>query len=131
MTDMLKDLAEVVRLLQSADSKSWPDDQADWEDFNSTAADFFRTHAAEIEAMARENEVLRNERSFERKKFDQAVKVLSSIHAVIYPRIFDVNGQRYAFHSPIIHEQMQALSDRIRAIPGEIAAMRSAKEDGE
>lgn len=121
MTDLIKDLAEVVR--QLTHNVSSIDEQ------NARAANFIRTHAAEIEAMARENEVLRNERSFERKKFDQAVKVLSSIHAVIYPRIFDVNGQRYAFRSPFIHEQMQALSDRIRAIPDEIAAMRSAKED--
>ena len=75
-------------------------------------------------------EAANREKRGEREKFNRAVKVLSGIYAVIYPRIFDVNGKRYAFHSPIIHEQMQAFSVRIRAIPDEIAAMHDSAREG-
>jgi hypothetical protein len=36
------------------------------------------------------------------------------------------DGRVFAFNSPDAHEQMQGLSDRIRAIPDEIASVDGA-----
>ena len=59
-----------------------------------------------------------------RAGIDSAVRILTGIHAVIYPRIVELDdGRKFAFNSPHLHEQMQALSDRIRAIPDELAAI--------
>jgi hypothetical protein len=79
--------------------------------------------ATMLERMASENKALRYERDVARAKFDRTVKILVGIHNLISPPIQEVNGKRYQFRSPIIEEQMQALSDRIRAIPDEIAVV--------
>lgn len=59
--------------------------------------------------------------------YECAVKILTSIHALLYPPIVtDANGQTWKFKSPVSEEQMQELSDRIRAIPDELAALDAA-----
>jgi hypothetical protein len=76
--------------------------------------------------------VLRHERDVARASYDHAVKVLTGIHALLYPPAFKrEDGVSFVFHSPHVHKQMQALSDRIRAIPDEIAAAPAAQDQGE
>ena len=59
--------------------------------------------------------------------YERAVKILTSIHALLYPPLVtDANGQTWKFKSPVSEEQMQELSDRIRAIPDELAALDAA-----
>ncbi len=57
-----------------------------------------------------------------RAQRDHLVKILSGIHMLLYPtRMTDSEGRTWEFRSPMVHEQIQELSDRIRAIPDEIA----------
>ena len=59
--------------------------------------------------------------------YERAVKILTSIHALLYPPVItDANGQTWKFKSPFSEDQMQELSDRIRAIPDELAALDAA-----
>jgi hypothetical protein len=39
------------------------------------------------------------------------------------------DGREMRFNSPYLHEQMQAISDRIRAIPDELAAIAAMRGD--
>ena len=71
-------------------------------------------------------EALRDERDHARECRERAVQVLAGIHALLYPpKHTNAVGVTFKFHSPYVHEQMQALSDRIRAIPGEMFNIRS------
>ena len=73
-------------------------------------------------------EVLRHERDHARRCYDGAVKTLAGIRALLYPPPHtNAEGVTFVFHSPHVHEQMQALSDRIRAIPNEISTIGSTK----
>lgn len=66
------------------------------------------------------------ERDHARQCLDNAVQLLVGIHALLYPpRTTDSKGATFVFHSPHVHEQMQELSDRIRALPDEVAAIRA------
>lgn len=125
MTDMLKDLAEVVRLIQSADSKSWPDDQADWEDFNSAAANFIRTHAAEIEADKRDAE--RQADALQRIKQWSEAYPLSVFPEPDFARAAEVLSAAGMTLDAISASNMRHVITRVQAIAD--AAMRSAKED--
>lgn len=63
------------------------------------------------------------ERDHARSRFDNAIKLLTGIHALLYPPVTkDANGQSWAFRPKNLdpHEIMQELSDRIRALPDEI-----------
>lgn len=99
-------------------------------DWRMTAAEI----SAEYTRMADENERLRkrlyvNEIEYAATQFryGRAVNILSGIHALLYPpTVTDDDGNRWAFRSPILHEQMQALSDLIRAIPDEITAIEAS-----
>jgi hypothetical protein len=82
----------------------------------------------------RRAEILRHERDHARACYENAVRILTGIHAVIYPQIVEMaDGRKFAFNSPLLHEQMQALSDRIRAIPEELALhpAQPASQQGE
>lgn len=59
--------------------------------------------------------------------YERAVKILTGVHALLYPPVItDANGQTWKLKSPVSEEQMQELSDRIRAIPDELAALDAA-----
>lgn len=72
-------------------------------------------------------EIYAAERDHAKACYDRAVRILTGIHALLYPaRIADHDGRTFEFRSPHVHEQMQELSDRIRALPDEIAAIDAA-----
>lgn len=59
--------------------------------------------------------------------YDRAVRILTGIHELLYPpRFTDNDGRTWQFKSPLAEEQMQELSDRIRALPDEISAIDDA-----
>ena len=59
--------------------------------------------------------------------YDRTVRLLTGIHALLYPpRFTDNDGRTWQFKSPLAEEQMQELSDRIRALPDEIEAVDAA-----
>lgn len=80
----------------------------------------------EAEQLARawlEREVLRHERDHARAQLDNAVKLLANIHNLLYPKpVTTPDGRTMVFRPENPHEFMQALSDRIRALPDEMAA---------
>lgn len=76
-------------------------------------------------------EVAIAQRNHANLQFQRAVQIMTGIHALLYPpRFTDNDGRTFEFRSPDVHEQMQALSDRIRALPDEIAAMHSSTPTG-
>ncbi len=80
-----------------------------------------------VEQYKRAAEVYAAERDHARACYERTVRILSGIHAVINPpRVTLADGRTVEFRSPMVHEQLQTLSDRIRAIPDEIAAADEA-----
>lgn len=81
----------------------------------------------EAEQLARawlEREVLRHERDRDRAQVDNAVKLLTGIHALLYPDPIKIQaGRTVVFRpsNPDLHEVLQELSERIRALPDELA----------
>lgn len=76
-------------------------------------------------AMAQGAVRYKHERDHARAQLDRSVKILSGIHSLINPPMVTHDGKAYEFQSPLIQEQLQALSDRIRAIPDELDASRA------
>ena len=73
-------------------------------------------------------EIYAAERDHANQRYSSAVRLLTGIHALLYPpRFTDHDGRTWQFKSPLVEEQMQELSDRIRALPDEIA--RTALEE--
>lgn len=71
-----------------------------------------------------QREVLRAERDHARACLDNAVKLLTGIHALLYPApVTTEDGRTMVFRpkDPDPHEVLQALSDRIRALPDALA----------
>ena len=83
--------------------------------------------AAELCRLHAENEALRYERDQARAHHMGAVSVLTGIHNLLYPPVFTTpDGIKMAFRPKKLdpHEILQELSDRIRAVPDQIAAMK-------
>lgn len=83
------------------------------------------------EAQAAGIERLRAERDNARARFELAAKLLTGIHALLYPPPTTLpDGRTFVFRpeNPGPHEVLQELSDRIRALPDEIAAINEVKE---
>ena len=75
-----------------------------------------------IEELLDRLEVAEKERDNANQRYSSAVRLLTGIHALLYPpRFTDNDGRTRQFKSPLAEEQMQELSDRIRALPDEIA----------
>lgn len=54
--------------------------------------------------------------------YQNAVRILTDIHALLHPpQVTTPDGRKFVFKSPMLDEQVQALSDKIRAIPNELA----------
>lgn len=80
--------------------------------------------------LQRSAEIYAAERDHARARYERTVRILIGIHALLYPpRFTDSDGRTRQFKSPFAEEQMQELSERIRAIPDEIAA--AEKEVGQ
>ena len=90
----------------------------------------FDEQNAQIERYKKAAEIYAAERDHANQRYFNAVRLLTGIHALLYPpRFTDHNGRTWQFKSPLAEEQMQALSDCIRALPDEIAraALEKAK----
>ena len=76
----------------------------------------------------RQVEVLRAERDHARARTDAAVKIIVGIHSLLYPpRVKLGDGRTMQFHQADANEWMQALSDKIRALPDELVAIDAAR----
>lgn len=86
------------------------------------------SEARDAERTNRYAEISAAERDIARECYARAVRILTGIHALLYPpRFTDHDGHTWQFKSPLAEEQMQELSDRIRALPDEIAAIEAMK----
>jgi HPt (histidine-containing phosphotransfer) domain-containing protein len=86
--------------------------------------------AAELRRLHRECEILSIERDHARIMYENAVKLLTSIHSCIYPNAVKMeDGRVMVFRPENPHEYLQALSDRIRALPDEIAAIAKREQN--
>lgn len=81
-----------------------------------------------IDAAQARAEMFRLERDYERAKNERLIAILVGIHGLTLPAPVVVDGKTYVFTPPEAAEILRALSDRIRAIPGEIAA--SQQQEG-
>lgn len=86
--------------------------------------------AALIEArQERAIEVLRGERDHARACMANAVRLLTGIHSLLYPApIKTADGRTMVFRPTTLdpHEVLQELSDRIRALPDEVAKLAAS-----
>lgn len=92
--------------------------------------DHIRQGFAERDKLRAEVEMLRVERERWYTSFEHVSRILSGIHALMYPAPFTLSdGRTVVFRpkDPGPHEILQALSDRIRAIPDEVAAIDLAR----
>lgn len=111
------EIAAALRSYQQADmdgvavlvSRQACDEGADW-----------------LERLNREAEVRYYEREQARARVETAVKLLTGIHALLYPApIKTEDGRTMVFrpNDPDPHTILQELSDRIRALPDELAKL--------
>lgn len=101
-----------------------------WDDDGS---DLSEQIAAELRRLHRECEYLSIEREHARIRYEHAVKLLIGIHSLCYPPATGLpDGRTMVFRpkDPDPHEVLQELSDRIRALPDEIARAAIAKAEG-
>lgn len=83
----------------------------------------------QIEQLQRQCEILRAERDQARASVDSAVKLLTGIHSCMYHGAVKMeDGRLMVFRPENPHEYMQALSDRIRALPDEIAKLADGRQ---
>lgn len=83
------------------------------------------------DALHAECEALRFTRVLAQARYENAVKLLTGIHELLYPAPVNTPDGRTLLFRPDDtdpHAVLQLLSDRIRAIPAELEAARAAKE---
>ena len=79
----------------------------------------------QIKQLQLQCDVLRAERDHARASFDHSVKLLTSIHSLLYPApITTPDGRTMVFRpkDQDPHKILQELSDRIRKVPDELEA---------
>lgn len=72
-------------------------------------------------------EMFRHQLAYERAKNERLLAILVGIHGLTLPAPIEVDGKTYVFTPPEAVEILRGLSDRIRAIPDEIAAIAQQK----
>jgi len=95
--------------------------------FGPNVSAWLRDVAQELRAA----EVYRAERDQARSRVDNAVRLLTGIHSLLYPAPMTLlDGRTVVFRpkSPDPHAVLQALSDRIRALPDELERLRAQSE---
>lgn len=83
-------------------------------------------HAEELRRLTEANQVLQFEKDTANAKVEKAVKLLMGIHSLLYPPAINrPDGRTVTFRPKDAdpHAALQELSDRIRALPDEIAAI--------
>lgn len=84
--------------------------------------------ASELAALRRGAEVHRQRAEHAEACYQRAARVLTHIHALLHPPVVTTpDGRTFSFKSPMLDQQIQELSDRIRAIPDELAALAQEK----
>lgn len=86
--------------------------------------------ADEIERLRAEVAVLKAKNAHARDCLNSATTLLTGIHSLMYPpEITTADGRVMVFRPKSIdpHEILQGLSDRIRALPDELAALAARK----
>lgn len=81
----------------------------------------------QIDWLQRKCEVLRAERDHARATMDNALKLLTGIHSLLYPApITTADGRTMVFRpsNPRPHDVLQELSNRIRALPDALADLQ-------
>ena len=79
---------------------------------------------ASAAGIALQAETLQAERDHARAGYERTVRILTDIHALLYPpRFTDQDGRTLQFKSPLAKDQMQELSDRIRALLDRLEAV--------
>jgi hypothetical protein len=86
-----------------------------------------KRRAQPVAELSQERDVYRAERDHARARLDNALKLLTGIHALLYPApIKTEDGRTMVFRpkpeSLDPHETLQELSDRIRLLPDELLA---------
>lgn len=85
-----------------------------------------------VSKLLRKNRDLDEENAKLQKQVESLAAWLSGIHMAIYPQLTQApDGKTYRFVAPDPHEYLQALADRIRSIPEELAAIASQPQGGE
>ena len=88
--------------------------------------------ASELRRLHRECEMLSIERDHARIMYENAVKLLTGINSLLYPpatRLPDGRTMVFRPTDPDPHALLQELSDRIRALPDEIAAIAKREQN--
>lgn len=88
--------------------------------------------AEELRRLHRECEILSIERDHARIMYENAVKLLTGINSLLYPpatRLPDGRTMVFRPTDPDPHALLQELSDRIRALPDEIAAIAKREQN--
>lgn len=86
--------------------------------------------ASELAELRRDAEMYRAQRDDARARIESQHKILSAIYARLWPTCVSVDGKTFLFTSEKASLWMQELSDRIRAIPDELAAIAQEKANG-
>ena len=103
----------------------YPDPDGEWVKAEDAAAAINELRDA-LERALREAEVFCHERNAARARVDSLGRLLTGIHSLLYPApITTEDGRTMVFRpkDPDPHEVLQELSDRIRALPDEIAKL--------
>jgi hypothetical protein len=115
----------VTGLLENLLHHAWADGAANIKKSPATmrATDALLVRIDDERMALRELDILRAERNAARARLDQVSKVLSEIYSLLYPPTWlTLDGQEFAFKSNNANDWMQCLSDRIRAIPSQLAS---------
>lgn len=122
MSDLIDDLIEAARLLGATQAKKG---------IGCYTREDARFERAMHESISDKAKRLTSERDNARERFERAANLLVGIHALLYPPPVTLpDGRTLVFRpeNPDPHTVLQTLSDRIRALPDEIAAINEAKE---